>query len=1142
MNHWEYARRLARKKRQEIDVQNLGEKAEALIAAAAAKTQLPYEGLAKDDPLLYGSEAVLDPDAGRVWFRRDLDPTLRSLYLAHEYAHYWLEGNTSSCNHPNLEARLGEEKSPMGTDRVENYSPKERREAMANVFAREFLLPTDRLRTWFVDQHWSASAIGEHVGLPESLVFNQLIDALLPTPEGEDALAVPPTIQAERIVLDPSQLAAATVGGGPLLVEAGPGTGKTRTLIGRIAHLVLEQKVHPSSILVLTFSNKAAEEMRERLAQVLPGEAPSVWMGTFHAFGLELLRKYGHALALPPSPALLDPVAALLLMERLLPQMKLDHYQNLFDPLLPLRDILQAISRAKDELVRPDKYREMAEAMVQQAQDDESRERAEEALEVAGVYALYQAQLDHEQLLDFGDLIAKPVELLAARDDIRHEIRDQYQHVLVDEYQDVNRACALFLQQLAGDGNGLWVVGDARQSIYRFRGAAPRNVAWFLTDFPGAKATSLARNYRSQPKLLATYAALARGMSVPNSKPFEDWEPERADEGGAALLEQAPDAGAEGAAIASEIRELLTQGIPYKDQAILCRSHTQLERISALLERDGIPILYVGDLFERPEIRDLLALVALVAGDPRSLIRIGNFAEYQIPAADLRMLCSLAEAEQIAFPQAIGRLKDAPALSESARSSLKLLDEHLQDLVYGHGVWSLLVHYLFDRSAYLRTLMSSTDQSALQQRIAIYQFLRFASEQEQWLSNGENLKRRFLDYVRRLEVFGEEKQLRQIPETAQTMDAVRLLTIHASKGLEFRAVYLPVLGKGLMPARMQAQACPPPAGMVAQDPKEAHEEEEVCLFFVGLSRARDWLVLSRAEQYNGRGSNPSEFLGLLASAPIQPISHQMTAAVGQQPEEQTSAKDKVLATVNPLPTFEQEDLDLYLRCPRRYYYDRVFSLAVGGEDSVFLQFHRCLYQLLEWMEQQHTDTGQVKPTDASQELERLWTSTSLVGHPLEALYRTNAQAMAAKALAVFSEDRKIAKNEVLEVPFQHGAVRFSIDHSEMQAGKRVLRRMKTGRIRSSEANQNVYGLYHTAGKQLAGESYQVEVFSLSTGAAEPIELSGRKLQTLLGHYEAAIDGILTEDYRVDPADSRTCPRCPYYFVCPALPGDRLSVA
>jgi hypothetical protein len=149
--------------------------------------------------------------------------------------------------------------------------------------------------------------------------------------------------------------------------------------------------------------------------------------------------------------------------------------------------------------------------------------------------------------------------------------------------------------------------------------------------------------------------------------------------------------------------------------------------------------------------------------------------------------------------------------------------------------------------------------------------------------------------------------------------------------------------------------------------------------------------------------------------------------------------------------------------------------------------------------------------------------------------------MAAKAQVVFSEDRKISKNEVVELPFQHGVVRFSVDHSEMQAGRRVLRRMKTGRVRSSEANQNVYGLYHMAGKQLAGESYQVEVFSLSTGAAEPIELSGRKLQTLVGRYEAAIDGILTEDYRVDPADSRTCPRCPHYFVCPALPGNGPSV-
>jgi superfamily I DNA/RNA helicase len=181
-------------------------------------------------------------------------------------------------------------------------------------------------------------------------------------------------------------------------------------------------------------------------------------------------------------------------MEQLLPKLELSHYQNLYDPTLPLRDFLQAISRAKDELVDPIKYQQMAEQMVQTASNDEERERAEKVLEVAGVYQVYQVHLDQEQLIDFGDLIAKTVQLLTEHPDIRQDLRNIFRHILVDEYQDVNRACALLLKQVAGEGEGLWVVGDARQSIYRFRGAAPQNITWFSSDFPGAITVPLRRN------------------------------------------------------------------------------------------------------------------------------------------------------------------------------------------------------------------------------------------------------------------------------------------------------------------------------------------------------------------------------------------------------------------------------------------------------------------------------------------------------------------------------------------------------------------------------------------------------------------------------------------------------------------------
>ena len=179
MNLWESIRQLARKKRTEIDLLAKGENAEDLLAAIAVVTNIPCVGLPADDPLLYGAEAVLDPESERIWYNREVDPPLLIVYKIHEYAHYWIEGQIVACNHPDLAARLSEEKSPLGVDRVESYSPKERREAQANVYAREFLLPAERLRNWFIQERWSASKIAQYVGVPESLVFHQLTDVLL---------------------------------------------------------------------------------------------------------------------------------------------------------------------------------------------------------------------------------------------------------------------------------------------------------------------------------------------------------------------------------------------------------------------------------------------------------------------------------------------------------------------------------------------------------------------------------------------------------------------------------------------------------------------------------------------------------------------------------------------------------------------------------------------------------------------------------------------------------------------------------------------------------------------------------------------------------------------------------------------------
>ena len=898
MSHWDDIRHQARAQRAAVLGENNGVvPAESLLAATDRFTGFERISLPAGDALLDGGEAVLDLDMQVIWFSGNVSSGLALFYQAHEYAHLWLHPDHANRAEFDIDPEAIEEPLPVGMNRVEGYGPEELREREANVFAREFLLPTYILREQFEADGIGASDFADRLGLPEGMVLHQMARALL-TPDLPERYK-PPSGTNERM-LDPSQEQAAQAARGPLLLEAGPGTGKTRTLVGRIVFL-LRQGVPPSAILALTFSNRAAEEMRARVAATDPEAAPHIWIGTFHAFGLELLRKYGTRIGIPPRVSVLDTSDSIALLERMLPELDLEHYQNLYDPAFYLRDIMAAISRAKDELVGPEDYAELAERMRNEATTPEGIEKAERAAEVARVYAAYQKAPERENLLDFGDLIVKAVMLLRTHDDVRTTLRSTYRHVLVDEYQDVNRASGLLLREVAGAGAGLWVVGDTRQAIYRFRGAAPSNMQRFGDDFPGAKVKTLQYNYRSQPAIMDVFAGLAHTMHAGRSgAPFIPWEPKRSNSSGRVSIEVADDLAAEADGLAKEIEHLVTAGIPYSEQAILCRTHTYLSRIGAELERAGVPVLYLGNLFERPEVRDMLSLLALASGpDGQGLVRVARFPEYEIPLSDVLALLELARDRDVPFPTALRLAEEAETISTHGKERLALLRTHLSGLHYV-SPWTLLAQYLFERSQYLDPHLADRSVVGQQRMLALYQLLQFAHEQRP-AAPGEqaDAKLRLLLYIRRLEIHGDERQLRQLPSWAGDIEAVRLLRVHASKGLEFRAVYLPALGRGIFPASRQSQPCPPPEGMVASA-NDDHEHEEECLFLVGLSRARDVLCLSRARRYGARNSNPSHLLvgiaGLLPSNPDGPVTW-------------PSSKTGAATRAEPIPTNETYSAD-----------------------------------------------------------------------------------------------------------------------------------------------------------------------------------------------------------------------------------------
>jgi superfamily I DNA/RNA helicase len=1221
MPHWSYIRAQARLRHREVQAYAASVaphtasaplSARQLLAYAESLTGLVRIPLAAGDPLLYGAQATLDD--GFIYYNAEIELRLALYYQAHEFAHHWLHNGGSLCSDEDVDYTESEDKSLYGEGRIEAYGPHQRREMEANVFAREFLLPGDELRRLYIEENLNAAQIASRLGLKLDFVLHNLAYALL-APDIEDSLSTPDknetfaTSEVAGLILDESQQAAAHSTHTPLLVAAGPGTGKTRTLVGRILHL-LNEDVAPDKIVALTFSNKAGEEMRERVERFAPDAAPKIWIGTFHAFGLELLRRYWQEAALPPRARVLDPVDALFILERHLPQLGLDHYQNLYEPTTHLAAILAAISRAKDELVSPDRYADLAEIMLARAQEEgdaEETRRAERAAEVARVYHFYQNHLERNGLLDFGDLIFRTVRLLREQDAVRSELQAQYLHVLVDEYQDVNRACGVLLGLLANRGEGLWVVGDTRQAIYRWRGAAPAQVRYFPKDFPHGRIKALAVNYRSLPPIVHFISAVASQMSVlpatdthtetvalTERADFSAWQAHRqesdttSDEQGAVRFEIATNADAEARELVRLIKSRKERGVPFHAQAVICRKHSQLTKLAEALEAGGVPTLYLGDIFERSEVRDLLALIALACdGSGRTLPRIARFPEYNIPLRDVRAILQTAKETGREFPDALISLKPTQAVGALAHNKvedvtteansaasligkegntstegLARLTQHLALVAHLQSAWRILAHYLFIHSRYLAPVLADASGAGAQRRLAIYQLLQFVhneGERAVEATNESDARRAILRYVRRLKSFYEDKGLRPVPVSAEGLDAVRLTTVHGAKGLEWACVYLPYLGRGHFPAKRQYEACPPPFGMIEtfsncdddkieaegnsnEAPKDTHLEEEECLFFVALSRARDRLCLSRAERYGGNNSKASELLEKIEEHLPRPANGATTWRTEVEENIVDVLSDSAPQTPDPKPLFTERQLGAYLKCPRKFFYEQRLYLSGRGEETAYLRFHACVYETLSWLAgermagrlaEESADDFQER---AQAQLTQLWRTKGPVGHVYELFYREQARLMVERAVRHYARSRGQLFHQTWTIERPGALVQFTPDYMELiesTDGPTVLfRQTRTGKPPTKTPDDDAYALFYAiAAEHFPQVRPHVEILYLSTDEIIELKLSQRTINTRLKHYDDAISGILYREFPPEVSDHQ-CPRCAHFFTCP----------
>ena len=1016
------------------------------VSREAARRDLDVYALARGDSALKGGRAVLDHQAGCILYEDIGSAFDRAFLIAHELGHFVLEGGAEDVVTEEVEPDRSAEDAPVGVERVLDYGARERREVRMDRFARELLLPRSVARRHHIDGGCSSPDIATRLGAPLQVVQQQLLDGLLMP--NEPPVVAEPTAGVPVLTPDPTQITAANHRDTAFQLQAGPGTGKTRTLVQRIESLLTEG-VDPLSILVLTFSNKAANELSERLAATNPQAAAAMWIGTFHAFGLDVIHRFHDKLGLPPNPRLIDRSEGIELLEDELPRLALGHYRNLWDPALDLSDMLSAVSRAKDEVVDAAGYRALAQSMAQKSGTDaEAMKSAEKCLEVALVYETYERLMTEKQLIDFGDLVAQPVRLVETHAEVRDALRARHKHVLVDEYQDVNRSSVRLLKALVGDGRDLWVVGDARQSIYRFRGASATNMAQFTSDFPGAQVAQLGVNYRSGQEVIDVFTAFSAKMKVSTGSLPLHLKSSRGATGTKPEFRVADSTEDEISAVAAAIKRQQETGTAFREQALLCASNARLSEIAEGLEARGIPVLHLGSLFERPEIKDLLAMLSML-GDPYAvgLVRLATMPAYQLPLHDVAQIVERLRESKVAALEWRLAKNWPPELVETSKASLARVAMLFEGMSATGNPWSILSTWVIDRLGLAKTLYQAGDARSRMKGLALWQFLNFCRQQP---SGAGAPCVRLLDRIRRLVLLSEDRGLRHLPGAADGIDAVRLMTIHASKGLEFHTVHIPGMVTSGLPRNNMAPRCAPPDGLIHGSDgitglnavKAGHDEEEECLFFVALSRARDRLFLyASSVQSDGRGRNPSKFMASIQHHLIQPPTPPHRPA-GLRPRQalQIAWEQK--------PVWTDSQVNLFERCPRRFLYAHVMKLGGRRTETAFMKMHNVVGDVFDWLKTAHALT---MPSEAelAARFDQAWQAKGSVEHGYAEDYRRIARRLVDYVIETRSRGVPVPAPPI-SLGWAEGEILVRPDSvARGDKGQIVVRRVKTGKPRSN---------------------------------------------------------------------------------------------
>ena len=609
---------------------------------------------------------------------------------------------------------------------------------------------------------------------------------------------------------------------GPCLVIAGAGSGKTKVLTHKIAYLIGEKGAKTWDILAITFTNKAANEMKERIANLVGDDAKDIWMGTFHSICVRILRRFIDRIGFDSSFIIFDTSDQRTLVKNCMKDLAID------DKLFNDRSVLSEISNAKNEMLEPEQY-------TARSNGDFRKEK------IATVYELYQKRLKENNAIDFDDIINYTIKILMENPDVLEYYANKFKYVLVDEYQDTNKAQFTLVTLLASKNGNITVVGDNDQGIYSFRGADISNILNFERDFPGTKIIKLEQNYRCTGNILKAANSVIKNNEVKYKK--ELWTEN--EEGNLPNVYQADNEYDEATYIVTQIEHLKREEYyKYSDFSILYRMNTQSRAIEDILRRENVPYKIVGGLkfYERKEIKDIIAYLRLIqnSADNLSLKRIINEPKRGIGKTSLDKVEALAEQNETSMYEVI-KHADQYGLNRVYLNSREFINviEELKDKK-DKLVISELIKTTLKKTGYTKALEEENTIEAENRIENLEEFLTVAIEFEE--EYAENSLSQFLEGI---------TLSSDIDNVEEEEDSVTLMTLHSAKGLEFPVVFLVGMEEGIFPGYKSIS-----------EPKELEEERRLC--YVGITRAKEHLYLTCSKQRTIFGStsyNPvSRFL------------------------------------------------------------------------------------------------------------------------------------------------------------------------------------------------------------------------------------------------------------------------------------------